>query len=64
MHSHRVDQYIHLRSKLLNAQAVNDEKLEDQLLDEMDEIWWACCQEELDEIQSLTRPDDKSSSAA
>lgn len=61
--SHRTEQYMMLREKLRNIQSVpttcENEKLEDQLLDEMDEIWYASSEDELEEIRLLcgvTRP--------
>lgn len=48
-----VSQYMHLRCKLHNAQAVNDEKLEDQLLDEMDAVWNSSTEDQRDEIKRL-----------
>lgn len=55
-----VSQYMHLRCKLQNAQAVNDEKLEDQLLDEMDAVWNSSTEDQREEIRRITRPVDKS----
>jgi hypothetical protein len=48
-----VSQYMHLRCKLHNAQAVNDEKLENQLLDEMDAVWNSSTEDQRDEIKRL-----------
>lgn len=61
--SHRTEQYMMLREKLRSIQSVQptceNEKQEDLLLDEMDEIWYSCSETEIDEIQALcgvTRP--------
>lgn len=69
--SHRTEQYMMLREKLRNIQSVpttcENEQQEDLLLDEMDEIWYSCSEEELNEILNLcgvTRPSCKRGSAA
>jgi hypothetical protein len=61
--SHRTEQYMMLREKLRCIHSVpstcENEKQEDLLLDEMDAIWYACSEDELDEIKALcgvTRP--------
>lgn len=55
-----VSQYMHLYCKLRNVRAVNDEKLQLQLLAEMDAVWNSSTEDQREEIRRITRPVDKS----
>lgn len=49
----RIAQFSHLMMNLRNAEAVKDEKLENQLLDEMDYIWHSATECEREQIRAL-----------
>lgn len=48
-----VDRYFALNVRLLAARWRSDDAAEDQLLDEMDDLWWSFCEEQRQAVEDM-----------